>query len=561
MSCFCLSPYSATPDNSGCVLVLTANTMGSASTLISQKGATNEGIYGLMGTVFYEDITSLNFPIVSSGITNNTTTQNGTPLFSTTCWVDQNNRVLNYQLGGPGQGENILPGYINLPPTFFGPQIFPSLNDTSTVWGTSSTKGRLNYCGIWPTTTDPAPPIDTWIGFTACIDIPTTQTFYIGLGADNFFRLKLNGNTLLQTNLSPQTNGLAYSPIGMFTASWSVFPITLQSGPNYIELEGYNIGGPAVFGAEIYSGDVATLSAITSQAVLDTYTIFSTGNLIGQPFENAGTSGYSCENDFVLNSCNPLKYCVRVLRSPCASPPTTTTTTTQSYLNEGYIPVNDCSVFTVAPMIVNCNVTNVTGKEGYANGSITLGITGGTTPYSIIWEYPNGITIQGHQTIDNLSIGTYTATVRDYYGDFIVTTSCTVATPTTTTTTSTTTLPSPYELYSFCMTITVTTVDGSIVEQYQFNFIPNGDINGYPSWISDYPGEEIVYYNPSVPNNGGWSVSGSSISVFTLNNITVFNSNPSYPPIAGINQNFTGWTILYKVKANSSVTVTEGLCF
>lgn len=232
-----------------------------------------------------------------------------------------------------------------------------------------------------------------------------------------------------------------------------------------------------------------------------------------------------------------------------------------TYVNPGYLPVNSCSVFTVAPMIVRCNVTNTQGDRTPANGSITLGITGGTTPYTIRWTYPNGQSIQGGQTISNLSVGTYTASVTDYYGDFMVTTSCTVSgSTTTTTTTSTTTLP-PLEEYSFCMIITVTNIDGQIIDTIQFNFIPNGTMNGYPKWISSPSGQEIVYYDPSVPNNGGWSVSGSSTSVLTTNTIAVFNSNPAYPPIAGINQNFTNWTVLYPGKAKANVSATEGLCF
>jgi len=232
-----------------------------------------------------------------------------------------------------------------------------------------------------------------------------------------------------------------------------------------------------------------------------------------------------------------------------------------AYLNPGYIPVNSCSVLTIAPMVVKCNVTNVTGKEGLANGSITLTITGGTPPYTVIWSYPNGVDIQGSQTINNLSVGTYSATIRDYFGDFIVTTSCSVGAPATTTTTSTTTLPTPYTEYSFCLSIFVRNINNDIIESYQYNFIPNTYINGYPSWISDPSNQEIVYYDPTVPNNGGWSLSGSPTSDITLNNIITFNSEPSYPPIAGINPNFTAWTVLISKKPNSSVTATEGLCF
>ena len=231
-----------------------------------------------------------------------------------------------------------------------------------------------------------------------------------------------------------------------------------------------------------------------------------------------------------------------------------------AYQNPGYLPVNSCSIFTVAPMIVKCNVTNVTGKDGSSNGFITLGITGGTTPYTIRWTYPNGQTIQGGQTIGNLSVGTYTASVTDYYGDFMVTTSCTVGGPPATTTTSTTTIVPPFEEFTFCLTVLVEDPSGRVSSSNSLYFIPNGTINGYPKWISSPSGQEIVYYDPLIPNNGGWSVSGSSTSFLTTNNIVIFNSNPTYPPIPGININFTGWTIIYPSTTKGKVSVKEGSC-
>jgi hypothetical protein len=231
-----------------------------------------------------------------------------------------------------------------------------------------------------------------------------------------------------------------------------------------------------------------------------------------------------------------------------------------TYLKPGYLPVNSCSVFTVAPMIVKCNVTNVTNKEGFANASITLGITGGTTPYTITWTYPNGITIQGSQTIDNLSVGTYTASVTDYYGDFMVTTSCVVSGPPKPTTTTSTTTSPPFELFDFCMNVLYTSSEGrvGVSKVIPLYFIPSVNINGYPSWISSPSSNEIVYFNPTVPTNGGWSVSGSPSSEITINNFTIFNSNPVYPPIPGINLGFTNWTILNAFKG--SVSSNVGTC-
>jgi len=555
MSCNCF-PLLPSPDGSDCVLVLTTPASGSVSTVPVVKGST-VGEYGVVGTVFYGEITDLSLPIRLSGTSGVISTQNGTILSNTSFWVDSNGTILDITLGGPGHGES-TPGY---PPTFYGPQVFPGYDNSTSVWGNSSTKGRLNYTGVWPTTSAPYDPIGEWIGFTSEIDSNTTETYLIGIGSEDYFRVKLNGDLIIDMDPLNFVNVTSYTPLPLPSATWSVFPITLNSGKNFLELEGYSSNGRASFGAEIYTGNVATLSGITSQGVLSTYTVFSTAGLVGQQFTNAGISGQSCPSGYVLNTSSSPYYCVKVRRSPCRSSFTaaTTTTTTQSYLNPGYIPVNSCDVFTVAPMIVKCNVANVSGGRTNANGSITLGITGGTTPYTITWQYPNGNNVQGPITIGNLSIGTYTATVTDYYGDFVVTTSCTVTGTTTTTTTTTTTLPPPEE-YSFCMTITVTNIDGQIIDTIQFNFIPNGTMNGYPKWISSPSGQEIVYYNPSVPTNGGWSVSGSSTSVVTTNNIVLLNTNPSYPPITGINPNFTNWTVLYPSKAKAKVSANGGSC-
>ena len=91
-----------------------------------------------------------------------------------------------------------------------------------------------------------------------------------------------------------------------------------------------------------------------------------------------------------------------------------------------------------------------------------------------------------------------------------------------------------------------------------FYFVPNGTLNGYPSWISSPNNEEIIYYDSTIPTNGGWRLSGSPISNITINNYIVFNSNPSYPPLPGINLGFTGWTILNAIEG--VVKVNLGIC-
>ena len=74
-------------------------------------------------------------------------------------------------------------------------------------------------------------------------------------------------------------------------------------------------------------------------------------------------------------------------------------------------------------MEVECNVTNASTPTS-ADGSVTVQVFGGTPPYLVTWT--NGITSQQGDTLINLLPGTYSATVVDYFGDYVVTTECVV---------------------------------------------------------------------------------------------------------------------------------------
>jgi len=580
MSCFCPSGYTAAPDDSECIREITASTSGSASTLTVLKSSSSI-INGHMGTVFYEDITNLTYPIILTGITGLGQTKNGTPIFNTSFFIDSDtsknlkDRTLNFLLGGPGVGEFIVTPSngenCNLSGTTHGPRIFPCAN-SNTVWGNKSSvtsSGRLNYSGVWPSTSGSYPPINTYIGFTACFDNPISQTYYIGVGADDYFRFKLNNTLLVEANTSGFTNGVeynstsAYSIYGQTFATWSIFPITLAAGSNYIEMEGLNVGGFGAFGAEIYSGSITTLSAITAQSALTLVTVFSTRNLTGSTFDNAGSSGLTCASGFTLVTCTGTPFCSQVLRTPCTGTTTTTsttTTTTRSYINAGYIPVNDCNVLTIQPLNVICNVTNISGTPDSSNGSITLSILGGVPPYTIEWTYPNGVTSLGNQTIYGLSTGSYTALVTDYYGDYTFSTTCVVPGFTTTSTSTTTLPPIPNYLENiFCMSITTVKRTGGAPtpNTTQITFQYNTYINGQTSWISN-SGNEIVYYNPSVGTSGVWSLSASTGSIvntaLSTSTWTIFKGFPSSPTSGA-------WTMSVSPPYPSQQTTTSiGAC-
>jgi len=75
-------------------------------------------------------------------------------------------------------------------------------------------------------------------------------------------------------------------------------------------------------------------------------------------------------------------------------------------------------------MSVECVITNASTPTS-TNGVAQVQVDGGTAPYLITWS--NG---QQGNTLTNLSPGTYSATVVDYFGDYTVTTACVVGSAT-----------------------------------------------------------------------------------------------------------------------------------
>jgi hypothetical protein len=81
---------------------------------------------------------------------------------------------------------------------------------------------------------------------------------------------------------------------------------------------------------------------------------------------------------------------------------------------------NECNVITIFPMEVECVVVNPSTPTS-EDGQLSVSITGGTPPYTIIWSNGNI-----SPAIENLGIGEYSATVIDYYNDFSSVTTCTL---------------------------------------------------------------------------------------------------------------------------------------
>jgi hypothetical protein len=229
--------------------------------------------------------------------------------------VDPGNKIFNYGSQGTNFYESLdgKPLPISSSGGVMRDNFAVPLIITNTVvndlWGDvqmpDTLNGRLNIAGIWtdvPIVGNQQNPQNEWIGFTACVEVTQTKTYYIGIGSDNKARFKLN--SVLIAELAGCNNAFNFN-------NWHVFPITLNAGTNILELEGLNCDDYAAFAAEIYDASLAQLTAMTLEAQLDAVTIFSTKNKIGSTFDLGQQSGYSCPVGYSLSLCNGEYQCVR----------------------------------------------------------------------------------------------------------------------------------------------------------------------------------------------------------------------------------------------------------
>lgn len=204
---------------------------------------------------------------------------------------------------------------------------------------------------------------------------------------------------------------------------------------------------------------------------------------------------------------------------------------------------NNCNIFTVYPMGVDCETTNATSNG--SDGSMTLFITGGTPPYTIQWSTGD----VGLTQISNVIPGTYTATVTDYYGDFVVTASCIVEGPTPAITPSSTPTPTPSSIPTYPLKMCFT-MNQSPHTQYEFDY--QGVISGKPSWGG--AAYDVVFDSARTR----WVLSGFTGSLVQNSNITI--------PIGTWTELGTSntWTMLtgtcITTSLNAELTTTDLTC-
>lgn len=148
--CYCPPGYQKVGDS--CQKIINSPATQNDTLYNVGAGATNV-TYGSLGTNFYPNISSLPYPISESG------------------------------------GQFVDAGLNTVAPVV-------NINTPGSVWS-GPTGSRLNTVGVW-TTLPAGAPLNEWIGFTHCINVPTTKTYCIGIAADNKIRFKIDGILVLQ---------------------------------------------------------------------------------------------------------------------------------------------------------------------------------------------------------------------------------------------------------------------------------------------------------------------------------------------------------------------------
>jgi hypothetical protein len=159
---------------------------------------------------------------------------------------------------------------------------------------------RMNVAGIWG---DGTVPYNEFIGFSRIVDTASAKTVYIGMSADNAFKFVVNGVTIVTC-----ANTLGYPNFRY----WNIYPVNLIAGTNYIEMYAENFDSVAGFAAEIY--DITHSNLLLAAVESDLNIIFSTKNIVGQPFDLGATYGWSCPQGWTLiNDSSGVYHCEKII--------------------------------------------------------------------------------------------------------------------------------------------------------------------------------------------------------------------------------------------------------
>lgn len=169
--------------------------------------------------------------------------------------------------------------------------------------------GPMNRAGVWVDSDCDGDKDPLVVGQQLTLaynynNLGTERVAYVGIGADNQFTLKVNGNIV--ANTTQPTNTLNFN-------IWHIFPVTLIQGWNYFNAVA--IGDGSVndsIGMTIYDNTPIQLLAATSDSSLNV--LFSSQSLISQHIDVA-----SCPSGYNLDTSGGQGHyqCIRTLTTDC----------------------------------------------------------------------------------------------------------------------------------------------------------------------------------------------------------------------------------------------------
>jgi hypothetical protein len=182
---------------------------------------------------------------------------------------------------------------------------------------------RMNENNVWVAGESnwPSPNYPDYISFCSTFTLLESKIYYVGIAGDNDVTIKLNGDILVdQPNDERDTN----------FKFWHIYPVTLNAGPNIIELENWNRSAVGSFAAEIYDNTLNEMTSATGTTMLDI--VFATGDYLpGGSKEGEGfCSNYTCPSGYYLDTTDPQNPICKLIETTSCTNTTPTPTPTST---------------------------------------------------------------------------------------------------------------------------------------------------------------------------------------------------------------------------------------
>jgi hypothetical protein len=153
------------------------------------------------------------------------------------------------------------------------------------------------------------------IWYPSVVNIEESKTYHILLAADNEFRFKVDGLTVLESN--PLTMGaqLTGSPANYTAQTFRqvhIYPIQLRQGCRFISIEGLDYGVSAMFAGAILDNTENEL--INATSLDDLNIIYSTADI--ENFYDGDTITFSCPEGYTPIGDDVCDECERITTEP-----------------------------------------------------------------------------------------------------------------------------------------------------------------------------------------------------------------------------------------------------